>query len=116
MSLDPIQTTHFVLQVLDAWLLKNTGTGFKSGKTIPENPRKGYGISWRRYLKLCDDMTATLVKSTGRSFQLSSHGVRRTFPMPLRCSPPRLRRFCLAANLKARGRMLAEVAANIDLG
>jgi hypothetical protein len=70
-DLDPIQTAHLVLQVIDTWLLDNQAGGFKSGKTISDNPRKGYGMSSQRYEKFCADISATLAKMTGRPLKLT---------------------------------------------
>ena len=71
MDLDPIQTAHLVLHVIDDWLKANGTSGFKSGKTIGDNPPKGYGMTKQRYWKFCDDISDTLSKSTGRKLVLT---------------------------------------------
>jgi hypothetical protein len=69
-KLDPIETTKFVLHVIDEWLKDNGAGGFKSSRTIKDNPPKGYGISQQRYWKFCDDISETLGKSKGRRLVL----------------------------------------------
>jgi hypothetical protein len=70
MDLDPIQTAHLVLHVIDQWLKDNGAGGFKSAKTIKDDPPKGYKISQTRYWKFCDDISATLGTGTGRKLTL----------------------------------------------
>lgn len=69
-DLDPIATTKFVLHVIDEWLKDNGAGGFKKGRTIKDNPRKGYGMSEQRYWKFCDDISETLSNTKGRRLVL----------------------------------------------
>ena len=71
MVLDPIQTAHLVVHVIDDWLKSYGAGGFKSGKTIGDNPPKGYAMTKQRYWKFCDDISDTLSKSTGRKLVLT---------------------------------------------
>src|SRR5262245_26103221 len=69
-DLDPIETTKFVLHVIDEWLKDNGASGFKSDKSIKDNPPRGYGMSPQRYWKFCDDISETLGKNKGRRLVL----------------------------------------------
>jgi hypothetical protein len=69
-ELDPITTTRLVLHVIDDWLKQNGAPGFKQGRTIKDNPPKGYGMSQQRYWKFCDDISATLGSKLGRRLVL----------------------------------------------
>jgi hypothetical protein len=72
MSLDPIQTTFLVLEVIEAWLKDNGAGSLKEGKTINGKPPKGYGMSMQRYKKFCDDISETLSQRTKRRLVLKA--------------------------------------------
>jgi hypothetical protein len=65
------------LHVVDDWLKAppQSSSGFKSGKTISDNPAKGCGMSAQRYLKFCTDISASL--SNGRELVLKKLNCNR---------------------------------------
>lgn len=69
-DLKPLEATLLTINVIDAQLQQDQMGPFEDGKTIPDDPPKGYRFSDNRYQDFCTKIAVTLSAAAGRRLTL----------------------------------------------